>query len=61
VVPSPAILGLQQFAVDDVEIGAAHAARFNREQDFAVRGLRNRQLPQNERCLRPIEHHRAHD
>ena len=53
-------LGLRQFAVDHVQIGAADAAGFDLDKDLARRPLRYCALAQNQRRSQPIQHHCAH-
>ena len=53
-------LRVRQVAVDHMQIGAAHPASGDLDQDFAAGRLRDRPLAQNQRCVRPIQNHRAH-
>ena len=53
-------LRLGQLAVDDVKIGAAHAARLDVDPDLAGPGDGNRKITGDQRRSRPFEDHRAH-
>jgi hypothetical protein len=52
--------GMRQFAVDDVQIGTAHPARRDLDQDFTGRRLRHRPLTQHQRRARSVQNHYAH-
>ena len=54
-------LRLGQFAVDDMEIGAANAARLDLEPHFADAGRRDRPLLHDERRVGPRQDHGFHD
>ena len=51
---------VRQVAVNHMQIGTAHPASGDLDQDFAAGRLRDRPLAQNQRRLRPIQNHRAH-
>ena len=53
-------LGLGQLAIDDVEVGAAHAAGRDCDEDLARARLGIGQLGLAERRARRVEDHRAH-
>ena len=53
-------LRLGEFAIDHMQVGAAHAARRNLDQDFAWSRARRRVFARDERLTGPLEHHRAH-
>ena len=53
-------LRLGQLAVDDVEVGPAHAAGSDPEQHLARAGNRVRQPGRAQSAARFVEHHRAH-
>ena len=52
--------GVRQLAVDDVEVGAAHAAGRDGDEDLALRRLGIGQLGLAERRARRVENHRTH-
>ena len=52
---------IEQFAVDDVQISAADAARSDLYQDFAGRRHRPRPLAHCEGRTRLLQHHGAHE
>ena len=54
-------LGLRQLAVEDVEIGAAHPASGDLDEDLLGSRLGNGQLGKSERLARPVEQHGLHD
>jgi hypothetical protein len=53
-------LGIRQFAVDDVKVGAAYATRTDANPDLAVIRLWIRSLDKLERFTRVFQHHCAH-
>ena len=54
------ITRLRQFAVGDVQVGAADAAGKDANQNLAGSGRRLRPVDEPQGLARPIEHHRAH-
>ena len=53
-------LGVLQLRVDDVEVGAAHAASADAEQELTGPRARVGKLGQAQRRARSVEHHRPH-
>ena len=53
-------LGVGQFAVDDVQVGAADAASLDPHANLARSGRRVRPLLHHERFMRPMQDHGAH-
>jgi hypothetical protein len=53
--------GIRQFAVDDVEVGAADATRCDLHHDLAGGRRGRRPLAHDEWPAQLLEHHRAHD
>ena len=53
-------LGIRQFAVDDVEIGAADAASLDAHANLARSGQGVRPLLHHEPLVRPMQDHGAH-
>src|SRR5215216_551395 len=53
-------LGVRQLAVDDMQVGAADAARRNLDHNLAGGRRRHRPLPHHERAAGPLEDHCAH-
>jgi hypothetical protein len=49
-----------ELAVDQVQIGAAHAAGLHPQQHLATAGARHRPALQAQRLAGAVEHHRAH-
>jgi hypothetical protein len=54
-------LRVRQLAVDDVEVGAADAARRHPQQDLPRLRLRHWNLLEPQRLASRVKHHRAHD
>jgi hypothetical protein len=54
-------LRVRQLAVDNMQIGTADAAGHDLDQDFAGRGRERAPLAHDQRRVRFLEHHRAHD
>ena len=53
-------LGVRQIAVDHVEIGAAHPAGLDLDQDFSRARRRHRPLTHHQGRAGPVENHRTH-
>jgi DNA-binding MarR family transcriptional regulator len=53
-------LRIRQLAVDDVEVGAAHAAGTHPQEHLAGAGIGEREVALGERTPGLLEHHRAH-
>ncbi len=53
-------LGVLELAVEDMEVGAAHPAGRDLDEDLMRARLWHRQLHGSERLTGPIEHHRLH-
>ncbi len=53
-------LGMGQFAVEDVQVGATDAARTNLQEHLPVARLRHGQLGRHERGVCCLQDHRAH-
>src|SRR5690242_10943502 len=53
-------LRMRELAIEHMEVGAAHAASGDLDEDLVGARLGHRQLRRAERLARPIEHHRLH-